>query len=386
MSEVYPIDPRQLGERLRLARASARRTQEQAADQIGISRTTIVAIEKGERRASIEEISALASFYNTTCNALLSVAAPIISFVPQFRVAPTLTGVEEPALVAVQLLERLAIAFSRLARLVGFASKPNLPSPFHLLREHVIEQAEDAALAFRSHIGSGLSPIPDLQSVLETQLSFRIFLRPLDSRISGVYGYAQEVGPCILLNSLHPESRRQISAAHETGHFMSTREAVDVTLGDVQEADLTSERFANRFASALLMPATAIRQHFAQAVSKTGKFSPRHIIYLAHGFHVSLEAMTRRLETLRLIKRGTWDALRDQGFGRAEVSEVLGQAQATQPIAKIDRVSLLAAEAHAQGLLTEGQLAELLSLDRPAVRKMLDDLNSVEANYQIDAQ
>ena len=49
-----PIDqilPAETGERLRLARESAKMTQAAAAQAIGVARTTIVAMEQGERRA-----------------------------------------------------------------------------------------------------------------------------------------------------------------------------------------------------------------------------------------------------------------------------------------------------------------------------------------------
>ena len=47
---LQTIDPRELGRKLRLARERRGMKQEEAAKVIAVARTTIVAIEKGERR------------------------------------------------------------------------------------------------------------------------------------------------------------------------------------------------------------------------------------------------------------------------------------------------------------------------------------------------
>ncbi|HEY6020758.1 MAG TPA: helix-turn-helix transcriptional regulator, partial [Candidatus Paceibacterota bacterium] len=65
------IAPSVLGERLRLARSRAGRTQDEAAKFAEISRTTLVAIEKGERKIRSIELAALAGLYGVTLNQLL---------------------------------------------------------------------------------------------------------------------------------------------------------------------------------------------------------------------------------------------------------------------------------------------------------------------------
>ena len=57
-----------LGKRLRLARERAGVTQAQAADQIEVARTTLVAIESGKRRVRMEELRRLAQSYGESVN------------------------------------------------------------------------------------------------------------------------------------------------------------------------------------------------------------------------------------------------------------------------------------------------------------------------------
>lgn len=372
MATLSDIPPAVLGDRLRAARASARRTQEQAASHLGVARTTIVAIEKGERKLRMAELQGLATFYGTSCNTLLHVERPLVELVPQFRMTMGSATDEPDSVAAVRLLERLAGAFADLAELVGFAIPANYPPTVRIVREQVAEQAEDAALTLRARLGLGLAPIPDLQALVENELNFRVFVRPLPSRVSGVYGFTPDVGPCVLLNALHPFTRRQNTLGHETGHFMSTRESVEVAIGEGSDSEHVAERFAARFGPALLMPAPAVRRQFSEIATAEGRFSPRHLIFLAHAYHVSLEAMCRRLEALRLVKQGTWDALRRQGIGRNEVVQVLGDGAVTKPAPRPTRINLMAAEAYERGLVSEGQLASMLALDRLEVREIVD--------------
>ena len=52
---------KRIGKRLRIAREAAKVTQADAADAAGVVRTTIVAIEKGQRRVRMDELQKLAA-------------------------------------------------------------------------------------------------------------------------------------------------------------------------------------------------------------------------------------------------------------------------------------------------------------------------------------
>src|SRR5260370_13488628 len=65
------IDPKALGQRLAEARKARGLTQEEAAQHLGCSRPTLIAIEKGERRAKPAELVNLAAFYGRPVHELL---------------------------------------------------------------------------------------------------------------------------------------------------------------------------------------------------------------------------------------------------------------------------------------------------------------------------
>jgi Zn-dependent peptidase ImmA (M78 family) len=176
----------------------------------------------------------------------------------------------------------------------------------------------------------------------------------------------------MLLNRNHPRERRALTAAHEYAHFVSARQQPDILQERAHGAQSREERFAAAFAPSLMMPAAAIRRRFEDLRRETGRFSPRHLILLAHQFNVSEEALCRRLEELGLVRAGMWESLRGRGFSGEFVREVLGDKANTRETPVSPRIWYLASEAYRRDLLSEGQIASRLGMDRVSVRAILD--------------
>ncbi len=381
MSALEMMPPQMVGERLRQAREGADVTQAAAADAIGVARTTLVAIEKGERKVRLVEIQRLAQLYQTTVNALLRQESIHVDLVPRFRKLP---GKSAAADHAAELMASLAMAEVELENLLGVNRPMNLPPERPLLNGDVRVQAEHDAAELRQRLGLGLAPIANLVSVLEMDMGVRVYVRRLPPSISGLFAYDEAVGACILLNASHPRERRNNSAGHETGHLIATRHKPEV-LHSGEEENSREERYANAFARALLTPARAVMQKFADVTAGANKLTRKHIIVLANYFSVSREAMVRRLEELDLTKAGTWDWFEaNGGITDDQAQQVLGdqlgqddaKAEADRPTTL--RLNLLAAEAVSRDLLSEGQLARLLHLDRVELRALLDAYNADE--------
>ncbi len=358
------LSPATLGERLRAARSGINLTQDVAATSLGVARTTLVAIEKGQRPVKPDELLALASLYGMSVGKLMSPDAIHVDLAAKFR----RTGGRDSSksvTEALALLNRLVTGAVQLERLLGQEQRTDYPPPVRINPQTVTHQAEDAADNLRARLGLGLGPIPDLIGVLESELGLRIFFRPLPAKISGLYAYDEAVGACMLLNAHHHWKRRVLTAAHETGHFVSARSHADVLGGE--DVSLTAEeRFAKRFGSAILMPASGVRARFDRVADSENRFDVRELILLGYQFGVATEAMCRRLEELTLLPRGTWDSLRERGFASDLDRSVLGEADVPQPKPPMvaPRLAYLASLAIARELLSEGQLCDLLAVDR----------------------
>jgi Zn-dependent peptidase ImmA (M78 family)/DNA-binding XRE family transcriptional regulator len=369
------IPPAEVGERLRIAREAAGITQAEAGAAIDIARTTLVAIEQGQRRIRIHEIQKLARLYRTSVNAVLRREAVHVDLEPRFR--RLANSSDNDATDAVQLLSDLARAEVELENLLGVQRTRNYPPERPILRGDVRAQAEQDAAELRQRLGLGQSPVPDIVTLLEMELGVRVYVRRFDGRISGLFAYDEALGPCILLNANHPRDRRTQTAAHETGHMISNRRAPEILRKD-DPGTSREERYAIAFARTFLTPARGVMQKFQELTAGSDRVTRRHIIVLAHFFGVSREAMVRRLEELGLAKPGTWDWFHAHGGITDEQSrQVLGdlavpdthKADADRPTTL--RLNLLASEAYRRELLSEGQLARLLHLDRIELREIL---------------
>ena len=377
----YELSPVELGERLKIARENANITQDAAAKAAGIARTTLVSIEKGQRTARLDEIQALSFFYGVSANSLLRREAVHIDLLPRFRSLPDTgsAGIEQ----AVRVLNDLVRVEVELENILGIHKPYNYPAEKNILPGDVRKQAEQDAQSLRNWLGIGEGPIQNLFALLELQLGVRVYARKLDAKISGLFAYDEAVGACILINASHREDRRTLSGAHELGHFVATRRRPEIYQDEKYE-NSREERYANAFASAFLLPARAVMEKFKELTIGSTHLTRRHIILLAHFFGVSRQATVLRLEELGLTKKGSWDWFMDNGgITDEQVRQVIGPP-ACVPVpaeeAQSSRLFLLAIEAWKKDLISEGQMSEMLKLDREKVRELLDEAEEDETD------
>lgn len=375
MNALDNINPAELGERLRKARANAGLTQEAIATELQVARTTLVAIEQGQRKVKPDELKKLSRLYQISINHLLQPEAVLLDLSAKFRKLRDNNQEQKHVLDAIKLLNKLAAASVELEQLTGRPMQQNYPAEQPIMPGDVLQQAEDTALDLRHRLALGLAPIPDIVALLEMELGIRVFIRPLHASISGLYVCEPTVGACILLNAKHPRERQALTAAHELGHFITERNTTEVYDDECFESN-REERYANAFALAFLMPASQIRRRFNEICTEEKKFAPRHLILMAYERKVSNEAMCRRLEGLNLLPQGTYESLKEKGFNKDAVKQVLGDDAGNNIPNFSPRLSLLVAEAYEKGLLTEGQLCDKLELDHIEVRKLLDTFNA----------
>ncbi|WEX91543.1 XRE family transcriptional regulator (plasmid) [Sinorhizobium garamanticum] len=381
MAALNELSAQEIGRRLRIARENARVRQADAAQVIGVSRPTLVSIEQGVRRVRIQEIQMLARHYGVSVNGLLRREAVHIDLVPRFRKLRETE--DEHTLEAVRLLNDLIKADVELENVLGIQRRRNYPPERGINEGDVTVLGEAHATELREWLGLGQGPISDIFSIVEHGLGIRLYQRRLSSRsrIAGLFTYDENVGACILLNANHPLPRRIQTAAHETGHFYSTRQMPEIL--EVDERFLSrDERYANAFGRAFVAPAESFTQSFLELKEITGKTTRRLIILLAERYNISRQACVLRLEELGLVKKGTWAWFENNGGITDEhVREVLGGLPERQDSGKADadrlvshRMSLMAHAAWKRELMSEGQLAELLKVSRVELRGIIDQI------------
>lgn len=386
MADLNDMTSQEIGRRLRLARESAKIRQDEAAKVIGMSRPTLVSIEKGDRRIRIEELQALTNHYGVSVNAVLRREAVHTDLVPRFR---RLRETEDSHTAeAVKLLNDLVKAEVELENILGIERRTNYPPERGINTGDIIELAEQHAQELRDWLGLGSGPISDIFTLMELDLGIRLYQRRLSSRskVAGLYTFDPSLGACILLNANHPVERRIQSAAHELGHFFGTRQAPEV-LEENEKFQSREEKYAHGFGRAFLTPRKSFEEAFRQLIAGSDNLTRRHVIILAHQHHISREACVRRLEELGLVKKGIWAWFEANGkITDAQARDVLGDITRQTDAGKDDadrlvshRLGLMAYAAWKRDLMSEGQLAELLRIGRLNLRALLDQINLEES-------
>lgn len=383
---LQTLDLRQLGRRLQEARKARGLTQQDVAKQMGMARTTVTAIEKGERRVQPGELIQFAALYGRAIEEFLRQGEPVEAFTVQLRAtmtygAPSADDVAGP----IGDLQRLCEDYLELERICGAPLPRRYPPPYPVGRIPSEAAGEDGASAERNRLGLGDGPILNLRDVLESDVGLRVFYLELPSKVAAMFAYTDVLGGCIAVNRTHPEERRRMSLAHDYGHFLTNRYVSEITLIDGYHRQPEHERVAEAFARNFLVPAEGLRRRFRELKqSREGRMTYADLVVLADLYVVSFQAMVLRLEELRFLAQGTWEKLRQSKFRVQEAKSLLGlQPPHADDNSLPKRYRYLAVEAFKRGEITEGTLARFLRVDRLDARRIAEELSQkIEVNAE----
>ena len=368
------IDPHALGAGLRETREARGWTQKHVAQCLGMARTTLVAIDKGQRRLKPDELIEIAALYGRKVSTLLQRGAPAEGFGVQLRsVLSPSTPVDAELLTHIERFQDACEDYVRLEEICQAPIRRRYPAEYEIQGTDPGVVAEDVAVGERNRLGLGEGPLLNLREILESDVGLRIFQLELPSQVAGMFAFTERLGGCIAVNLSHPPERRRQSTSHEYGHFLSSRFRSEITSQDRYQRMPASERFAEAFARAFLMPASGLRRRYLELERGRARgLTHGDLCRLAHLYAVSMESMTRRLEELRLIPVGTWERLRQERFNVQEARHLLGIVPTvTDEDPLPPRFVALAVEAWQLGELSEGQLARYLRTDRLAAREAI---------------
>jgi Zn-dependent peptidase ImmA (M78 family)/DNA-binding XRE family transcriptional regulator len=381
------IDPKILGERLKSARRAFGLTQEAVADKLGFVRTTVVAIEKGERHVAADELIAFARCYGRNVSELVKQSAFTEALTPQFRAALPNSQLETPLpedqlFRACHELEARAEDYLELEQICKAPLPQNYQKPYPLEDSLISPEqfAEDVAQEERNRLGLGDAPISDLRAVFEAAVGLRVFFYEMPPFIAGIFGFNDRLGGCIGVNIKQPWYRGNWSLAHECGHFLTTRFYADV---DIMQKGRwgkhRAERFADSFAANFLMPRSGVNRRLSEVeMSRKERITIADLVTLADYFGVSVQAMCLRLEVLKRIPTGSWDRLKAGDFKPDKARQVLGLLRSDRRHSKWpSRYLLLAKAALEMGELSESQVAKKLRTDIVSAREIMQELDSL---------
>ncbi|MEP6755163.1 MAG: XRE family transcriptional regulator [Chthonomonadales bacterium] len=374
----------QIGEALQIARKRASITQEAAAEIIGVARTTIVAMEKGERRIKATELLKLARAYGRPISEFVESKPQAEPFEVQFR-GPSIRSDKDDLEIEpiVREFEELCTNYSNMERLLDAPLNRRYPAEYSLHGLTIDQAAENIAMMERQRLNLGDGPLSVLRDILEQDIGMRVFYIPMPSKFSEMYFYSDHLGGCLAINQNHPEERRRLSMAHGYAHFLTSRFKPVVDADGQYQRKPDSERFADAFATYFLMPTSGLVRRFTDLHRAKDKLTLGDLCTLAHFYWVSLEALVRRLEDLRLIGAGKADTIKSSGFKVGEAKQQLGLSEIPVRADRLPtRYQYLALDAFKNEVIGEGQFARLLGVDRLEARRVANNLRQTGMEFE----
>ena len=374
------IDPQRLGVLLQQARKKIGMTQADAAKVIDAARTTLVAIEKGERRLKSNELIKLARAYGRSISDFVRPFPAIEPFEVQFRSVYHRHEQEEGEInPVIEHFEQLCRNYLELEQIMGAPMVRSYPPEYRCDTLPLEAAAENIALAERQRLGLGDGPLPQLRDILELNVGIRVFYLKMPARYSEIYSYDLQLGACMAINQNHFEERRRWSMAHGYLHFLAHRRkpVLDFEWDRPNLRKPESERLAEAFPKYFLMPTSGLLRRFTDMSSDHGKFTTTNLFTLANFYGVSIEALALRMEGMALLPTGTWDRLRIRGIKVRKVQQDLGLQETAH---RSDQLPVhyqhLAIDALEQGKITEGRFADFLEVDRLEARRIAEELRN----------
>ncbi|MFN3322817.1 MAG: helix-turn-helix domain-containing protein [Bryobacteraceae bacterium] len=401
------IDQIELGRRLKQARESCGLTQDEVAQELGVSRPTVAQIELGNRSVSGLELSKLASLYARDVRDFLAPA-----FSPE-NLTSVLLRAEDDAGDGVREALRECIALGHQLRdleaLLGIRRSTSNVAAYPTValgsKWEAIQSGTQTALEERRRLGLGSGPLADLPALLEAQ-GIRTGLVAMPSGISGLMISDPDVGLFVVVNRNHPPVRQRFSWCHEYGHLLLDRARRAHVSRESERSDFLEVR-ANVFAANLLMPEEGVRQ-FVATLGK-GSASRLHaavfdesgvvpidtrtagrsqdlqiydVVKLAHHFGVSVLSALYRLLNLKLVTEKQFEEMKqmDSAGMSKQLSDLLGLPGISQEEninAFYRRYLVLALEAYRRDKISRRKLVEIagrLGVSAAEIERVVENL------------
>ena len=260
----------QIGERLAQARKQKQLTQAEIAEKVGFARTTLVAIEKGERPPTNAELLKLTAALGVTLHDVLREHAVVAEAAPRFRSASRRDVSAETERASQELVE-LGRLYVELERIHGISRQAAPLEGVTSFRANRVRAGinmrlvgADAASFLRQHLGYGDGPALEIEPRLELEAGLRLFKMALPANVAGMMIWSDEIGACVAVNRNHPREKQRWSLIHEVGHFLRDRELGDVLPTTLNGSSDPSEIFAEAMAKEFLLPSQGVRRRYTE--------------------------------------------------------------------------------------------------------------------------
>lgn len=355
-----------IGERIRAARENCGLTQQELADKIGIkSGQTISAMEKAEREVKALELYSLAKALYRDVSYFLKEDEREKTYRVIWR-----GDIDEKVKEKEAYFVNKCKQYYHLEQLNDETPEFGLPKfDFEFVdRNQGFQQAEFIANEVYNVLNLGPRPAAVLESILEERYRVKIWYADLTNTGSAA-SLMGDFGPAIFVNRNEAPWRINFSIAHELFHLVTWSAYLQI------ECNELVEKFAEKFASIVLLPCDEVREVVARKI-KPDRIAYIDLVNAAKEFRVSTPALLWRLCWLGYLTADQVKVILGDDFFKNVDSETRAGEESEAPVFP-ERFVRLGATSYIKGRLSKGQLANYLEAN-------IADINSLLMEYDID--
>jgi Zn-dependent peptidase ImmA (M78 family) len=326
-----------VGGRIRLARKAAGLSQRKLASMCNLSAMAISKYENDLMMPQSSALLAIAQALNVSIEFLLK-SSEVRLVAPAYRCKSSIRAKAQASVLA--RAQASIEKYFEVEEMLGIEPEFRVPK----CTSHVVcslDEVEGIADQLRSEWGLGSGPIENLMEVLETN-GIKVAVVQADVTFDAMVAETNEGVPVIVVRDGLQGDRQRFTLAHELGHIVVKHNET-----------LVSEKVANRFAGALLVPAAAARSELGES---RHRLDIRELCALKQRYGFSIQAWAYRAKDLGIIDSSCFASfnrfLRAKGLHREE--EYCPMASETT-----SRRSRLVQRAVAEGLVSRTKAEEL---------------------------
>lgn len=361
---------------LRWARESQGYSLEDVALHLKREIAEIVAWESGDAAPTYAQLETLAySLYKRPLAVFFLPAPPQEMKVKQeFRTLPDFELDQLAADTRYQL--RLAHAHQISLRELNDGVNPATHKIFRDIQLSEKANVQEAAASVRQHLGISVAAQAAWSTSDEALKVWRnvvegvgIFVFKHSFKQKSISGFclADEEFPVIYLNNSTSKTRQIFSLFHELAHLLLKVNAIskfdDSYIQYLPQKEKRIEQFCNALAAEFLMPSA----DFAVQLETLSEINDPSIQALARRYHVSREAVLRRILDRGMVQQAYYEAKVKQWADETENGGSSGDYYATQSTYLGERYLQLVFSKHYQGRLTLEQVADYLGVRTKSV-------------------
>ncbi len=353
-----------IGQRLRHARERAGLTLRQVVQRTDIGESSLSEYESDKREPRLSQLQTLAQVYRRSIGFFLG-EGDIPREVVLWREQP---APEVTADIGAEF-RQLAEQYHVLEQLCADRRPVRLVEPDNGTSVTGYGKAEALAHQVHAQLQLGDRPGPALPRVLGEVSGVKIFHMAFEPTGTAACTVGETFGPAVLLNSGSARWRRNFDLAHELYHILTWRHFRSPADQDARMATPDEEKWANKFASVLLMPEGALRSALGKVICD-GRLRFADLANIAREFDVSADALVWRMVQLGYFTADAARELLARYKSNAELWE--SQRERDNPPTLPERYRALAFRALREGQLSIGRFAEYLGISRSRAMRIAE--------------